>query len=110
MKTKELVISLIQQDLKHTQLIAGLDNLGLEASDKHHSQILEIIAKLMQVPEGVIDDNLGQIYNSLMQEAKHFQITQTHEAFREYATLCHRQLKLFIEIEILKTKTTIPNS
>jgi hypothetical protein len=42
MKTKELVISLIQQDLKHTQLGAGLDNVGLEASDKHHLQILEI--------------------------------------------------------------------
>jgi len=108
MKTKELVISLIQQDLKHTQLIAGLDNLGLEASDKHHLQILEIAAKLMKVPEGDIDDNWGQVYNSLLQEAKHFQITQTHDSFRDYATLCYRQLKLFVQIERLKARNTTP--
>lgn len=102
MKTKELVISLIQQDLKHTQLVAGLDNVGLEASDKYHLQILEIIAKLMQVPEGDIDNNWGQVYYRLLQEAKYFQITHTHDSLRDYAILCYRQLKLFIAIECLK--------
>lgn len=104
MKTKELIISLIQQDLKHTQLVVGLDNVGLEASDKHHLQILEIIAKIMQVPEGNIEDNWGQVYYRLLQEAKYFQITHTHDSLREYAVLCYRQLKLFIEIESLKRK------
>lgn len=99
MKSKELIISLIQQDLKHTQLVAGLDKVGLEASDKHHLQILEVIAKIMQVPEGDVDDNWGRVYFNLVQEAKNFAISDTADSLRPYATLCYRQLKLFLEIE-----------
>jgi hypothetical protein len=34
MQNKELVISLIQQDLKHHQLIIGLENISLNAGRK----------------------------------------------------------------------------
>lgn len=104
MKTKALIISLIQQDLQHTQFLAGLDNLGLEASDKHHLQLLEIIANIMHIPEGDLHDTWGQLYYQLLQDATHFQITHTQDFLREYATLCYRQLKLCIEIESLKKK------
>ncbi len=33
MTQKDLIISLLQQDLKHSQLVMGLDRLGLEASE-----------------------------------------------------------------------------
>ena len=52
MESKKLIIALIQQDLKHSQLILGLDDLGLEASDKHSLEMFDIVANLMQVPEG----------------------------------------------------------
>jgi len=55
MSQKELIISLIQQDLKHSQLILGLDELGMDASDKHSLEILDVVANLMQVPDGEIE-------------------------------------------------------
>ena len=55
MSNKELIISLIQQDLKHSQLVLGLDELGMEASDKHCLDILDIVYNLMQVPSGTLN-------------------------------------------------------
>ena len=55
MSDKELIINLIQQDLKHSQLVLGLDELGMEASDKHCLEILDIVANLMKVPEGNVE-------------------------------------------------------
>ena len=52
MSNKELIVSLIQQDLKHSQLVLGLDELGMEASDKHCLDILDIVYNLMKVPGG----------------------------------------------------------
>lgn len=107
MKSKELIISLIQQDLKHTQLVAGLDKVGLEASDKHHLQILELIAKIMQVPEGDVDDNWGQVYFNLVQEAKNFTITDTADSLRPYAEVCFEQLRVLLKIEKCKAELSI---
>jgi len=36
-------------------LILGLDELDLEASDKHRLELLDIVANLMQVPDGEIE-------------------------------------------------------
>lgn len=60
MSNKELIISLIQQDLKHSQLIVGLDRLGLEASERHCLQLLEVVAHLMRVPEGNTELDWGK--------------------------------------------------
>jgi hypothetical protein len=92
MSNKELIISLIQQDLKHSQLVSGLDNIGLEASEKHCLQLLDIIAELMKVPEGNLEFDWGRMYVSLMAESVHFDIDFTSDDLRPYAETCYAEL------------------
>ena len=47
MKKQEIILNLIQQDLKHNQLVIGLDKLGLEGSDIHNLRILEMVSNLI---------------------------------------------------------------
>ncbi|MEX2568239.1 MAG: hypothetical protein WD431_19995 [Cyclobacteriaceae bacterium] len=51
-----LLIELILQDLKHNQLILGLDRLNLDAGYCHFLGILDLIKRLMGVPEELSDD------------------------------------------------------
>lgn len=93
MSNKELIIALIQQDLKHSQLVSGLDSLGLEASDKHCLQILEIVSELMGVPvDGEIEFAWGRMYVSLMAEVVHFEVEHTADNLRSYAETCYQEL------------------
>ncbi len=102
MKNKDLIITLIQQDLKHTQLTSGLDKVGLD-TEKHHLQLLELVSDLMDVPEE-IDFDWGQVYYDLLREAEKFKIGHTTDALRPYAELCYRQLALYMELEQTKTQ------
>lgn len=58
MKNKDLIVSHIQQDLKHHQLVLGLDNIGLQAGEKHHLELLNVVYDLMEVPQSVEMDSL----------------------------------------------------
>lgn len=92
MSNKELIISLIQQDLKHSQLIVGLDRLGLEASERHCLQLLDIIAHLMQVPEGHKEFDWGRVYVTYMSECDGPDIDFTADSMRPYAVSCYDDL------------------
>lgn len=97
MTRKKLIISLIQQDLKHSQLVTGLDQLGLDASNKHYLELLEIIADLMNVPEGHVEIVWGKMYVSLMAETEHFDIEDTSAKLRPYAESCYKELKAVLK-------------
>jgi hypothetical protein len=92
MSNKELIISLIQQDLKHSQLIVGLDQLGLEASERHCLQLLDIVANLMQVPEGTVEFDWGSVYITYMAECKGIEVEYTADSLRPYAEYCYNDL------------------
>lgn len=92
MSNKELIIALIQQDLKHSQLVLGLDALGLEASDKHCLEILDIVFNLMQVPDGEIEYDWCRLYVTYMQECKAVGVTHTTEAMKPFAEACYKGL------------------
>ena len=92
MSNKELIISLIQQDLKHCQLIIGLDDLGLEASDKHSLEMFDIIADLMQVPEGQVESNWAQVYLTYMAESREVEIQHMTTPMKPYAISCYDEL------------------
>lgn len=92
MSNKELIISLIQQDLKHCQLIVGLDQLGLEASDKHGLELLDIVADLMHVPEGNAEFDWGRIYITYMAECSGVEIVSTSASLRPFAERCYEDL------------------
>ena len=92
MSNKQLIISLIQQDLKHSQLILGLDELGLDASDKHCLELLDIVANLMQVPEGHIECDWGRLYVTYMAESKKVGVQHTSETMKPFAEACYNGL------------------
>ena len=92
MSNKELIIKLIQQDLKHCQLVVGLDQLGLEASDKHCLELLDIVADLMQVPEGSLEFDWGRVYVTYMAECDGVDIDCTADSMRPYAISCYDDL------------------
>ena len=107
MSTKELIISLIQQDLKHCQLVVGLDQLGLDASDKHCLELLDIVADLMHVPAGNLEHDWGRVYITYMSECTGVEIESTSRSLRPYAECCYDDL-----CEILRSengRSVLPN-
>ena len=92
MSNKELIISLIQQDLKHSQLVLGLDELGMDASDKHCLEILDIVANLMNVPAGDVEYDWCRLYVTYMQECKTVGVTHTTATMKPFAEACYNGL------------------
>lgn len=92
MSDKELIINLIQQDLKHSQLVLGLDDLGMDASDKHCLEILDIVMNLMKVPDGEIEYDWCRLYVTYMQECKMVGVTHTSETMKPFAEACYAGL------------------
>lgn len=80
MSLDELIIDLILQDLKHNQLIQGLDRLNLDAGYCHYLSILDLIQKLMGVPDALMDD-FTVIYMSFMNRCLEFPITKCRFLF-----------------------------
>lgn len=102
MSNKELIISLIQQDLKHSQLILGLDDLGLEASDKHSLEMFDIVADLMQVPEGHVESKWANVYLSYMSECREVEIHHMTTPMKPYAISCYDELEEVLNSENVK--------
>ncbi len=99
-KRKELIINLIQQDLKHSQFIMSLDKLGLRASDFHHLNTLEIVSELMGVPEGDISFRWGAFYHNYIGTSVELGTLTSLKSFRPAAESCYRQLKGVLDYEL----------
>ena len=93
MNNKEFTIDLIQQDLKHNQLLSGLNKIGLEGSNQHSLRILEMVSKLMKVPKKANDDWCS-IYIDCMEEAVNYEITNRGESLRSLAEVTYVKLKV----------------
>jgi hypothetical protein len=96
MNNKELIIHLIQQDLKYNQLLSGLERVGLYAEDLHLN-LLDIISELMNVPEGKKDDAWTAIYVSFMQQAIEFEVSANKDTLKPLAIACYRELQTLLE-------------
>lgn len=99
MENKELILRLIQQDLKHNQLTHGLFQIGLENNGTHDLDILSIVAQLMQVPQGKFEDRWCDLYFSYMNEASKTEIANNTENLLPMAQDCYNMLQNYIEIE-----------
>ncbi len=97
MPLDELIIELILQDLKHNQLISGLDRLNLDAGYCHFLGIMDLIQKLMGIPDDLIDEFSGT-YMTAMHRSLGFPISRSGEELRQLAMECYENLK-----ETLKT-------
>ncbi|WP_136465155.1 hypothetical protein [Flagellimonas onchidii] len=73
MNTKELIIRIIQEDLKHSQLVEGLNHLGLDADQFHSLGLLDVVLDLMKVPQGKPAFTWGLIYTRLSAKSWYLQ-------------------------------------
>ncbi|WP_186754261.1 hypothetical protein [Echinicola salinicaeni] len=87
----ELIIELIRQDLKHNQLIKGLDNIDLDAGLRHHLGIMDLVKRLMEVPAHLENDFLDT-YMAFMDRCLDYPITSLGEELIELAEECYKGL------------------
>jgi hypothetical protein len=67
MQDKNLIISLIKDDLTNNKLVSGLNNIGLNASD-YHLQLSETI--LTMIGLDTEDDSIHDLYFKLTQQSE----------------------------------------
>ena len=91
-KNKQLVIRLIRQDLKHNQLVYGLEGLGFADKGLHGLEILEIIAELMEVPEEKITGAWIGTYIEFLERSTDYKITGNGTNLLPLAEECYNVL------------------
>ena len=100
MTEKELIVSLIKDDLTNIRLVAGLDKLGLDSGD-YYLHLSETIFKLVGI---TVDDE--DFFEEYMEESKtvlNIDIFRHPELLNSLAhTLYH---KLIEESELLQKRT-----
>lgn len=97
MKSKEIAVNLILEDLKRAQLITGLRRLHLNP-EILESDLLEYVLIFMGVkprpgkilPQ-VIDD-LSELYNGFLDQAIHFPVSGLGEELRPLAEQCYKNI------------------
>ena len=92
MKTALLITRLIQQDLKHNQLLAGLEALGFTDNGLQHLGIHTLIEKLMEVPPEA-HNNWATVYFNFLERAQYYPLSPQGEALLPLAEDCYRQLQ-----------------
>ncbi len=92
MTLDELIIELILQDLKHNQLILGLDRLNLDAGYCHFLGILDLIQRLMGVQVNEMDE-FSATYMAAMDRSQEFPISRSGDELRPLAMECYKHLK-----------------
>ena len=92
MKTVLLITRLIQQDLKHNQLLAGLEALGFTDNGLQHLSIHTILENLMQVPPEA-HNNWASVYFNFLERAQYYPLSPQGEALLPLAEDCYRQLQ-----------------
>ncbi|MBN4062176.1 hypothetical protein JYU20_03155 [Bacteroidales bacterium AH-315-I05] len=98
MTNKDLIIQLIQQDLKHNQLTGGLQKAGLE-TDLHNLEIIEVVARLMDVPKGEVSNQWEETYISFLEQAVEYKISDRAEELLPLAEECYNLLVACQNIE-----------
>jgi hypothetical protein len=63
---KEKVIALLVEDIKHNQLLNGLDSIGLWDHDRYTLELDILIADLMGYKHGMIPDSWLDVYHKTM--------------------------------------------
>ncbi len=82
---------LIRIDLKHFQLILGLQALDFD-SGNHYLPIFELVRKLLQLEESEQIEKALSCYSVFMQKAAEFPITPLGEELRGLAKECYSDL------------------
>tara|TARA_Y100001001_G_C7738665_1_gene213457 strand:- start:154 stop:447 length:294 start_codon:yes stop_codon:yes gene_type:complete len=91
MNNRELVVQLIQQDLKHSQLTETLRHMGLDDGGLYALDLITIVAQLMEVPPHQMDD-FAEVYGTFLDEAPQYPTTYLGEALLPVAEECYLKL------------------
>lgn len=91
---KELILSLIKDDLINTKLVNGLNEMGLNA-DCYYLNLGDSIFKLMGFKEGEETDKVFDRYLELSEEAISMDISNSYQQVTDLA------VKIYIELEII---------
>ncbi|KAB7528113.1 hypothetical protein F8C76_09540 [Flagellimonas olearia] len=91
MDNRELVVQLIQQDLKHSQLSETLRHMGLDDGGLYALDLITIVARLMEVPPHQMDD-FAEVYGTFLDEAPQYPTTYLGEALWPVAEECYKKL------------------
>lgn len=90
-KEKELILSLIKDDLISNKLLLGLDALGLRAAD-YYLQLSDTIFSLMDFPESSHSDRVFELYLDLTKKVRFVDISQSQNQLDELAREIYAEL------------------
>ena len=99
MENKDLIISLIKEDLRHNQLVLNLNEMGLDSGGNYDLSLLATIANLMGIPTGKVSDQFGDVYESFMRESIKHPVDSNPISFSEMAMRCFNKLVACKDIE-----------
>lgn len=102
-KSKELIISLIKDDLRNVRLISGLSELGL-GSDKYYLQLNRTILLLMGFDKEQRDDELYDKYNRSTEKISGVDIFDQPELLNDLALEIYKLLLKERKMRKLKVK------
>jgi hypothetical protein len=91
MNNRELLVQLIQQDLKHSQLTETLRHMDLDDGGLYALDLITIVAQLMEVPPRQMDD-FAEVYGTFLDEAPQYPTTYLGEALLPVAEECYKRL------------------
>lgn len=86
---KDVLISLIVQDMRHHQLIIRLQEAGLQV-DRHYLEIVDIVCRLMRVDESC--DGWLCIYQNYMDRSVDYEISYDGHSLLPLAIECYEML------------------
>lgn len=90
-KEKELILSLIKDDLVNHKLLLGLDALGLRAAD-YYLNIDDAIFALMGFPENSDSDRVYELYLELTKKARFLSLSETQNQLNQLAQEIYLEL------------------
>ena len=99
MEQKELIIQLIQQDLKHNKLIRGLLQLGLVDGSFYDLEIFTMVHHLMGIQNDELEDTFTDIYCSFMYDVCDIDSSELDDKIPLIANQCYGMLKSLVDIE-----------
>lgn len=91
MNKKELIISLIKDDLVNSMLVNGLMDIGLNPGN-YFLHLSETIFKLMDFEDSMVTDDIFNQYLRLTQKAKHIDISGCSNQLEKLANEIYSEL------------------
>lgn len=88
---KELILSLIKDDLVNHKLLLGLDALGLRATD-YYLNLGDIVFALMGFPENSDSDRVYELYLELTKKARFLNLSESQSQLNQLAQEIYLEL------------------